>query len=146
MCAKNAELGELIDPIRSDLARAKAVRAPVAAADVQLMLAEAREQPFSRPGWIFEIRYDGFRVLGARERGEPRILYRRGRDATDVFPEVARALAELAHDDVVLDGEIVVLDAEGRPSFQRMQKRALLTRAPDIGRAAQALPATFFAF
>jgi bifunctional non-homologous end joining protein LigD len=51
-------------------------------------------------------------------------VYRRGSDATATYPDVARAVAALPFGDLVLDGEVVVLDEEGRPSFQRLQRRA----------------------
>jgi bifunctional non-homologous end joining protein LigD len=63
-----------------------------------------------------------------------------------VFPEVARAVRALPFAGLVLDGEVVVLDEEARPSFQRLQKRALLQRTADIQRAAVELPATYYAF
>lgn len=117
----------------------------VAAADVEVMKPEVAE-PFSGPGWLFEIKYDGFRALAAREPEGPRLLYRSGRDATFLFPELARALAALPCSRAVLDGEIVVLQADGRPSFSRLQQRSQLTRRPDVERVAIAHPAAFFAF
>jgi bifunctional non-homologous end joining protein LigD len=132
--------------IRAELEHRGAKRRVVRAAEVELMLAERREAPFSRPGWIFEIKYDGYRLLAAREGERPVLRYRRGNEATSVFPEIAAAVAALPFQDLVLDGEVVVLDERGRPSFQRLQKRALLTRHADIERAAVALPATLFAF
>jgi bifunctional non-homologous end joining protein LigD len=132
---------------RSTLVRLGAPRRPVRAAEVKMMLAETREGPFSAPGWFFELKYDGFRVVAGKEAdGKPRLVYRKGSDATAIFPEVARALSALPFEGLVLDGEVVILDEEARPSFQRLQKRALLTRAADIQRAAVELPATYYAF
>jgi bifunctional non-homologous end joining protein LigD len=133
------------DAVRTELERLGARRAPLRAAEVELMLAETAEQPFSRAGWIFELKYDGFRLLAGREQGRVQLLYRRGSDATELFPDVARALKVLPYD-AVLDGEVAVLDAEGRPSFQRLQRRTQLTRARDIERATVELPATLFVF
>jgi bifunctional non-homologous end joining protein LigD len=59
---------------------------------------------------------------------------------------VARAIGGLPFPRLVLDGEVVCLDGAGRPSFQRLQKRALLQRATDVARAVLDLPATFYAF
>jgi ATP-dependent DNA ligase len=109
------------------------------------MLAETRPQPFSEPGWLFEIKYDGFRALAAHESGRGKLLYRHGSDATALYPDLAAALAALPTD-VVLDGEITVCDEQGRPSFERLQRRALLTRQPDIEHAALSLPASLFVF
>jgi bifunctional non-homologous end joining protein LigD len=132
--------------VRSSLVRLGALRRPIRATDVKMMLAETREGPFSAPGWIFELKYDGFRVVAGKEDGKPHLVYRKGSDATAIFPEVARALPALPFEGLVLDGEVVILDEEARPSFQRLQKRALLTRGADITRAAVDLPATYFAF
>ena len=132
--------------IRKELERLGAPRSRVAAGAVKLMLAETRDQPFSGPDWVFELKYDGYRVLAAREDDKARLLYRKGNDSTAVFPEVARAVAGLPFPQLVLDGEVVCLDDDAHPSFQRLQKRALLQRAPDIARAALELPATLFVF
>jgi bifunctional non-homologous end joining protein LigD len=131
---------------REELARLGAPRRDVRAGDVKLMLAETAEKPFTDPEWIFELKYDGYRVLAAREAGEPRLVYRRGSDATALYPEVARALGALPFGDLVLDGEIVVLDEDARPSFQRLQRRAQQRRKADIQRAALEMPATYYAF
>jgi bifunctional non-homologous end joining protein LigD len=127
------------------LRRLGAAARTVRTADVRLMLA-ATGTPFDREGWIFELKYDGFRLLGGNEDGRARLRYRGGSDATAAFPEVAAALGALP-DDVVLDGEVVVVDEAGRTHFQRMQKRLMLRRPHDVARAAAGpLRATFFAF
>jgi bifunctional non-homologous end joining protein LigD len=132
--------------LKAELERLGAPRQEVGAASVKLMLAETAEKAFTDPAWLFELKYDGFRVLAAREAGEARLLYRRGRDATAVYPDVARALQALPFGDLVLDGEVVALDDEGRPSFQRLQRRAQQRRTTDIQRAALEMPATYYAF
>ncbi|HEV8321035.1 MAG TPA: DNA ligase D [Myxococcota bacterium] len=134
------------DEVRAELQRLGAPRRRVAAADVGLMLAETRDAPFSEPGWVFELKYDGYRVLAARDNGEAQLLYRRGSDAAAAWPEVARAVKALPYEGLVLDGEMCVLDAEARPSFQRLQKRVALGRPRDVARAAVELPATYYAF
>ena len=129
-----------------ELERTGASRRPMRADAAGLMLAETRDEPFSAKGWIFELKVDGFRLLTAREKGKPRLLFRRGHDATTTFPDVAAAVASLPGGDLVLDGEITVLDEAGRPSFQRLQKRVQLKRAADIQRAAAQLPAVVYCF
>jgi bifunctional non-homologous end joining protein LigD len=143
------ELGAGTDPaaeIRAALRRLRAPRREVRAEAVELMLAEPRAEPFTAAGWAFELKYDGFRLLAGREGRKARLRYRRGGDATGTFPEIARAVAALPQPDLVLDGEIVVLDPEGRPSFQRLQQRFQISRRADVERAAVRLPATYFAF
>lgn len=136
-----------------EVARGLAVRARAAGArpgevDVMRiapMLAETADAPFSRPGWLFEIKYDGYRLLAAGGPAGARLRYRGGGDATALFPELALALAALPAR-CVLDGEVVVADASGRPRFQALQERARLTRPGDVERAAWSAPATLFVF
>ncbi|HEY1434185.1 MAG TPA: DNA ligase D, partial [Thermoanaerobaculia bacterium] len=132
--------------IRAELERLGAPRRRVRVAEVKLMLAEPREAAFSRPGWIWELKYDGYRLLAGREEGKPLLRYRHGMDSTAVFPEIARAVSALPYEAFVLDGEVVVTDARARPRFGLLQKRALLQRRTDIERAAVERPATYFAF
>ena len=132
--------------VREELSRLGAPRRRVPVSDVGLMLAESRGGAFTRPGWIWELKYDGFRLLAGRDGGQALLRYRHGMDSTATFPEIARAVAALPYDGFVLDGEVVVLDASTRPRFGLLQKRALLQRRTDIQRAAVELPATLFAF
>jgi len=110
------------------------------------MLAEACEEPFSRPGWIFEPKYDGFRLIARKNEGDCQLLYRSGRDATRVYPEIARTFRSLPYPELVCDGELVVLDSNGRPSFQDLQQRAQLVRERDIARASVERPAVLYLF
>ena len=132
--------------IREELEKLGAPRRRVRISEVKLMLAEPRDAAFSKSGWIWELKYDGYRLLAGREDGKPLLRYRHGMDSTAVFPEVARAISALPYDSFVLDGEVVVLDAKARPRFGLLQKRALLQRRTDIERAAVDRPATYFAF
>ncbi|MDE2796861.1 MAG: DNA ligase D [Gemmatimonadota bacterium] len=143
------ELGEGGDfgaRIRERCGEAGAVVGEVKAEEVTVMNAERHEKPFSRAGWVFEIKYDGYRLLGEAGGGDAKLISRNGNDLTRVFPEVALVLGKLPYRAVVLDGEVVVSDAEGIPSFQMIQKRGRLQREGDIARAAVALPATYYAF
>ena len=132
--------------VRARLGELGAPRRQVVPEQVTLMLAETRERPFSRAGWLFEIKYDGYRMLATAGQGEARLLTRNGNDLTPSFPELARALRALPYRHVLFDGEVVVHDRSGLPSFQRLQQRARLTRAPDLKRAAVELPATLYVF
>jgi bifunctional non-homologous end joining protein LigD len=150
------ELGEGADragEIRDELEELGATRRQVDPAKAKIMLAQLRDEPFSREGWLFELKYDGYRVLAATDRSAGTLSreivtlrYRSGLDSTDVYPDLVRAMASLPYRSLVLDGEVVVLDDEARPSFQRLQKRARLTRWRDIERAAVRLPAVYFVF
>jgi bifunctional non-homologous end joining protein LigD len=143
------QLAEGADPgtaIRAQLTKLKVPRRAVSLDDAKPMLAESREEPFDRKDWVFELKLDGYRMRAGREDGAARILTRNDNDATATFPEVAKAVAALPYDGVILDGEIVVHDDAGRPSFQRLQNRAGLSRPPEIRRAMVATPATFYVF
>ncbi len=124
----------------------RAPRRPVDPAKVDLMLARQRDRPFRREGWLFELKYDGYRTLASRTAAGPRLLSRAGHDLTARFPEVARAVAALPGEGLVADGELVVLDEGGRPSFQGLQKRAQLSRRVDVEQGAVERPATLYLF
>ncbi len=134
------------DGIRAELTRLKAPRHEVPASTAPLMLAETSDKAFSDPAWLFELKLDGYRLLAARERDAAHLFSRNGNDLSASFPEVSRAVAALPISGLVLDGEVVALDETGRPSFQRLQQRAKLTRALDIRQATVNIPVTFYAF
>lgn len=89
--------------------------------------------------WAFEMKWDGFRTLAVvlpDVDGEPsvRLVSRTGQDMTNTYPEL-QALAGMVEDEqlpAVLDGEIVALDAHGRPEFRRLQQRANLQKRGDV--------------
>jgi bifunctional non-homologous end joining protein LigD len=134
------------DALPAELERLGAPRRAVDAAGVELMLAEPRDHVPGGAGWVYEIKYDGYRLLATQTGGRARLFYRRGREVAALYPDVAAAVARLPYDGIVLDGEIVVPDEEGRPSFQRLQQRSQLSRAADIARAAVRSPAQLMVF
>src|SRR2546429_6756028 len=133
-------------PVEQQLARLKAARRAVAVEEAEPMLAETREQPFSKPGWLFELKLDGYRVRAAREGGEARLVTRNGHDIAAAFPEIARALAALPYEGFIWDGELVVPDEAGRPGFQRLQNRAKGSRPLDVRRGAVETQAALYVF
>jgi bifunctional non-homologous end joining protein LigD len=118
----------------------------VDAARVRPMLAERAAAPFSAPGWLFEVKYDGYRMLASAGASGAALYTRSGRTAAQRFPEIAQALAGLPVAHAVLDGEIVAEGPDGRPSFQRLQQRAQLTRADEIARLSVEIPVAFYVF
>lgn len=145
--------GLTLDEIAAGLPRARALVSRVAAQPARLvdaatqapMLCEA-SAPFSDARYGFEIKFDGYRLLAQKRGGEVRLFYRRKMEATHLYPELVLGLRRLPYDDLVLDGEVTVADAAGRPSFSRLQERALLGSAIDIERAAIERPATLHVF
>jgi bifunctional non-homologous end joining protein LigD len=108
-----------------------------------LALLTARSRPFSSPEWLYELKWDGYRVLALRGDAV-RLLSRQGRDMTAAFPEVVGAVATLPQG-TALDGELVILDAEGRPLFDYLA-RAWRTTSKAIREASVTRPATLIAF
>jgi bifunctional non-homologous end joining protein LigD len=113
-------------------------------------LAEA--PPLDRKGFVYEPKYDGIRAIvevrpSGRSSGAT-IWSRNGNDKTTQFPSIARALAAASiKEPLVLDGEIVALDADGRPAgFQRLQGRMHLIGAKDVERAEQEQPVALILF
>jgi bifunctional non-homologous end joining protein LigD len=123
-----------------------APRSIVTPSQAKVMLAETSRKPFSKPGWVFELKYDGYRLIAGRESGIPVLRSRAGNDLTATFPDIAKAVDRLPYEDFVLDGEVVVHDQSGLPSFQLLQRRGQLSRRLEIQRAAAELPATLYAF
>ncbi len=72
--------------------------------------------------YSFEIKYDGYRLIGAKAGADVRLWSRRANDWTDRFPEIAKAIAALPARELVLDGEACAVGEDGVPSFQRLQK------------------------
>jgi bifunctional non-homologous end joining protein LigD len=106
-------------------------------------LAQVAEQPFDRPDWQFEVKGDGIQALAYVETGQLRLFSRNNRDLTDHFPELHRLPRSLKRDRAVLDGEIVALIQDGKPSFLRLQKRIHLADSIQVHQA-QALALLVF--
>ncbi len=132
--------------ILAELDRLRAPARRVDPAKAEFMLAEPRDEPFSKAGWVFEPKLDGYRALATHDQSGPSLKSRNGNDLTPAFPDVARAVRALPVPRAVIDGELVILNPDGKPSFQALQKRARLSRAIDVRRAAAASPAVFYAF
>ncbi|WP_454690140.1 DNA ligase D [Achromobacter aloeverae] len=78
-------------------------------------------EPPTGQEWIYELKFDGYRILARIDNGDVRLYTRNGNDWTGRLPHLARALAKLPISDGWLDGEIIVPDDEGRPDFQALQ-------------------------
>jgi len=111
------------------------------------MLAELGEgPPRSSADWMYEPKVDGYRVIAFVERGTVRLASRRGLDLTAPFPNIVAALAAQAVDSLVLDGELVALDADGRPSFNVLQNRIQLKAPAPIAAADKSVPVVLVCF
>ncbi len=87
-----------------------------------LMLATLVAQPFDDPEWLFEIKWDGYRALCTVEEGKLTLTSRNGLDMLERFPGLAELAGAFTSLPVMVDGEIVSLDSEGRSAFQRLQE------------------------
>ncbi len=90
-------------------------------ASLDAELATLVEQAPSGADWLHEIKYDGYRMLSRVADGKCRVVSRNGKDWTTVFATIADALARLPVESAWIDGEIVIMDAQGRTSFQALQ-------------------------
>ncbi len=105
---------------------ARLTSSPAAAAapmptTVSPMLATLADAPFNDEGWWFEPKLDGYRVLAFLDHGTVKLRSRRGVDFTERFADVAAALQRQPAGQLVLDGEIIALDAKGKSCFQCLQ-------------------------
>ncbi|HEX8357282.1 MAG TPA: non-homologous end-joining DNA ligase, partial [Segetibacter sp.] len=84
------------------------------------MLAKDTETPFSSADWIYEIKWDGYRAIAEVQKGQVQLYSRNGNSFISSYPEVVEQLSALKVN-AVFDGEIVVLNEEGKPDFQKLQ-------------------------
>jgi bifunctional non-homologous end joining protein LigD len=144
-------LNEVADPaapsrkLRQQLKKAAAPKTSASATSPKPMLATAGVA-FDRKGWVFEFKYDGYRLLADKSADGVRLLSRNGLLLTEQFPDIAKAIANLPYEQLLVDGELVVNDATGRPSFSALQARAALTSRAQILDAGRHQPATLYAF
>ena len=97
--------------------------AKVLPATIRPMLARLTRRPFDSPSHIFELKWDGMRALAFLEGGSLRLQGRDLTDHTDRFPELRALPRAVAADRTVLDGELVCLDDDGRPSYALLKER-----------------------
>jgi bifunctional non-homologous end joining protein LigD len=87
------------------------------------MLATSVEKPPKGDGWLYEVKWDGYRAIAAVRGGDATLTSRNANDLTERFPTVARALERVVRTpDCVLDGEVCALDEDGRATFSAMQQ------------------------
>ena len=141
-----ADLPAKLSELQERLQKLKAPKKTFSARSQPLMLATLQERPFSRPEWIFEIKYDGVRVLAERNGDIVELYGRNGTQITNRYPELKEGLKKLPIEHFIIDGEIVALDDRGQPSFQRLQARMHLTSVRDVELGMAAAPVEGFFF
>jgi bifunctional non-homologous end joining protein LigD len=118
--AQPSPTSQASQPDLSDLDLSGAERASMPT-QVEPMLASLAEAAFDRAGWFFEIKWDGFRGIAETHRGSARLYSRHNLDYADEFAPIVRDLEKLPFE-AVLDGEIVVVDDNGRATFELLQE------------------------
>jgi bifunctional non-homologous end joining protein LigD len=117
---------------------------------IKPMLATAIDEPFNDKDWVFEVKWDGVRSILFLHRAKTifEIKSRSDKTITHRYPELIEPLklAIKCRESVVLDGEIVVLDKDGIPSFQNHQRRMNVDYKADIERLSREIPATYYIF
>jgi bifunctional non-homologous end joining protein LigD len=126
------------------------------AAKLRPMLCDKSAIPLDRPGFLYELKLDGVRILAEKVHGRAatgpsrlssvELYYRSGRNTSAAYPEIAEAVAALPVKNAILDGEIIAFDESGLPSFQRLQSRIMGQRKSGAPRARERVQVAFVAF
>jgi bifunctional non-homologous end joining protein LigD len=110
------------------------------------MLATPTAKAFDNPDWLFEIKWDGYRAVAFIEDGRVRLVSRSQNDLTAQFPELGSLPQFVKAERAILDGEIVALDDEGRPSFSLMQQRTGFRAGKRRLQRREGVPVIYYAF
>lgn len=113
--------------------------------EIEPMLAEPGK-PFDDPEWLFELKWDGIRAIAFCDEQSTRIVGRRGRALGGSFPELRHLRAHLAARSFIVDGELVVLDEEGKPDFARVLSRMKAPGSRALARSARTDKAVYYVF
>ena len=113
---------------------------------IEPMLARTGALPREDGRWAYEIKWDGVRAIGYGVGGRLRLASRNGRDITPRYPELRELGRALGSREAVLDGEVVAFAEDGRPSFQRLQRRMHLASDAAVRRLASSEPVVYVIF
>ena len=110
------------------------------------MLASIAENPFDDDNWLFEIKWDGYRAVSFIQDGNVRLVSRNQNDLSGRYPELQDLPKFVNAKNAILDGEVVVLDEQGRPSFSLMQQRTGIRQHGRQATPRRDLPIMYFVF
>jgi bifunctional non-homologous end joining protein LigD len=99
---------------------------------IEPMKAKLIEEPPATGDWIYELKFDGIRLIAVKKDGKVSLLSRNQNELTERFPEIVEAVTSLPARECVIDGEVVALDEEGRSSFQLLQAREMEGRKSPV--------------
>jgi bifunctional non-homologous end joining protein LigD len=119
---------------------------PFPESSLRPMLARSGKLPPREEQFGFEVKWDGIRTLMFADHGHVELRGRNGSDFTPRYPEVRDLARALGSRRIVLDGEVVAFDHEGRPSFERLQSRMHLASDSAVRRRMRDIPATYVIF
>jgi bifunctional non-homologous end joining protein LigD len=113
---------------------------------IEPMLAKNGKLPRDEGSYGFEIKWDGVRAVAHVDAGHLTLTGRRGTDFTPRYPEVRRMAGALGSRRVILDGEVVAFDGQGRPSFELLQSRMHLASDSAVKRRMKDVPVSYVVF
>lgn len=114
--------------------------------ELEPMKATLVDAAFSKPGWIFENKWDGIRTIAFIKNGKVKLLSRNNKEMTLRYPEMKDLANRVDADDAVLDGEIVVLNAKGSVDFHLLSSRFGVTDPIEIERLRKSQKVVYFVF
>jgi bifunctional non-homologous end joining protein LigD len=121
-------------------------REPMPDRVLPMMARSATTIPRDEDKWSFEVKWDGVRAIAYAQPGRLRLESRNLNDITAAYPEVRGVLDDLGMHEAVLDGEIVAFDEQGKPSFERLQRRMHVVSQSSVRRLAASLPVVYAIF
>jgi bifunctional non-homologous end joining protein LigD len=110
------------------------------------MLATATDKPFDSDDWLYEIKWDGYRLVAFIENGRLRLVSRNHNEMTALYPELADLPTYVRARKAIVDGEVVAIDEEGRPSFSLMQQRTGIRHGRFRAPGRNEVPVLYYAF
>ena len=146
--------GDTLDDVDTSTRRERLVAAELAPTgpfeklpqEILPMLAEPGGELRSDENFAYEPKLDGYRIIAFVDGESVHLQSRRGQDYTALFPELVADLKAQCVGSMILDGEIVALDVDGRPSFNALQNRAQLKSPKDLADAQRTTPVIFICF
>jgi bifunctional non-homologous end joining protein LigD len=113
---------------------------------IRPMLATATSQAFDNPDWLFEIKWDGYRAVAFIDKGTLRLVSRNQNELSGQYPELRNLSEYVKAERAVLDGEVVALDDQGRPSFSLMQQKTGFRAHGRHAPGSTGIPIMYFVF
>jgi bifunctional non-homologous end joining protein LigD len=114
--------------------------------EIHPMLATSIDKPFDGSDWFFEIKWDGYRAVAFIDNGKVRLVSRNQNELTARYPELKDLAKSIKAKTAILDGEVVALDEQGRPSFSLMQQRTGFRPGGRRGPTNADVPVLYYAF